>query len=686
MRNLEEEMSNMIERDPVSGNEVPPGAMPKEVRDDVDAKLSDGEYVLPADVVRYFGVAHIEKMVKQAKEGMVEMAQNGRINGKEDPRVEPHQAQQQAVPQPVPRQMAGGGYNFLPQDGSQPVQYPAMSQDGLSAAEELRKRQEAPVKMADGGYTSAANQILGNQNYGEAANQVLNTGGVSGFDAVRSLGRGFYGTNAVGGAGGMGSGGVETRTYINKAGERISVMFINGTPIADIPDGYVPDTPEGRAQFEQASVGSGEQVADPSSTWDEDGRDNAESNGWNDDKNAKYEDPAQNPYTMTGDDLLSRAQDLANPNKMLGNLGKVPGIGGLLGKGIDAARMAGHLDELEVINNAVDAQVAAGMLTTDEAAAIKAEINPKLDAEYSTAVDMLRKGPNGIQKLNDAYVNGVNVMPNDAVEAYRGPYTGNDDGATGSTGGSGGVGPVTTDVDANGTPVGTVGSTRITENPFGLQNPAGFSDASILRSTPLGANSTEASRNRIAGMLAPPPPEPPGMTTAGDNPWGFGADAALTQPPTPPTIGATRRVNRTGVTPPSPTGGSSLLPPPPEPGTYSGSSGSSGGSTGYQDNSSGAEDRRAEAAADRARETSQSQASDALSGFDDRVNSVVEKAEDGLATREEVEAIREEAERVRDALEARASGAGVGFAKGGLVARKAMRSPTPRRKIRTVER
>ena len=36
--------------DPVSGNAVPPGAMQNEVRDDIDAKLSEGEFVIPADV------------------------------------------------------------------------------------------------------------------------------------------------------------------------------------------------------------------------------------------------------------------------------------------------------------------------------------------------------------------------------------------------------------------------------------------------------------------------------------------------------------------------------------------------------------------------------------------------------------------------------------------------------------
>ena len=38
--------------DPVSGNEIPPGSMAKEVRDDIPAQLSEGEYVVPADVVQ----------------------------------------------------------------------------------------------------------------------------------------------------------------------------------------------------------------------------------------------------------------------------------------------------------------------------------------------------------------------------------------------------------------------------------------------------------------------------------------------------------------------------------------------------------------------------------------------------------------------------------------------------------
>jgi hypothetical protein len=67
--------------DPESGNEVPLGAMPEEVRDDIPAQLSEGEYVVPADVVRFYGVKFFEDLRTQAKTGYQEMEKNGRIGG-----------------------------------------------------------------------------------------------------------------------------------------------------------------------------------------------------------------------------------------------------------------------------------------------------------------------------------------------------------------------------------------------------------------------------------------------------------------------------------------------------------------------------------------------------------------------------------------------------------------------------
>lgn len=67
--------------DPVSGNEVPAGSQPEEVRDDVPIMASEGEYVIPADVVRFLGLDKIESLINKAKEGLKDLEAQGRIGG-----------------------------------------------------------------------------------------------------------------------------------------------------------------------------------------------------------------------------------------------------------------------------------------------------------------------------------------------------------------------------------------------------------------------------------------------------------------------------------------------------------------------------------------------------------------------------------------------------------------------------
>ena len=70
-----------MDRDAVSGNDVPSGSLAEEVRDDIPAQLSEGEYVVPADVVRFFGVKFFEDLRMQAKMGLAQMERSGRIGG-----------------------------------------------------------------------------------------------------------------------------------------------------------------------------------------------------------------------------------------------------------------------------------------------------------------------------------------------------------------------------------------------------------------------------------------------------------------------------------------------------------------------------------------------------------------------------------------------------------------------------
>jgi hypothetical protein len=95
-----------MKKDPVSGNEIPPGSMAKEVRDDIPAMLSEGEYVVPADVLRFYGVNFFEDLRNQAKSGLQGMEQNGRIGGEP---LSTQQVQQNMGQAPAPVQANQGG-------------------------------------------------------------------------------------------------------------------------------------------------------------------------------------------------------------------------------------------------------------------------------------------------------------------------------------------------------------------------------------------------------------------------------------------------------------------------------------------------------------------------------------------------------------------------------------------------
>ena len=70
--------------DPVSGNDVPPGSTQEEVRDDIPAQLSEGEFVFPADVVRFIGLEKLMMMRQEAKAGLQRMEDMGQMGNSEE--------------------------------------------------------------------------------------------------------------------------------------------------------------------------------------------------------------------------------------------------------------------------------------------------------------------------------------------------------------------------------------------------------------------------------------------------------------------------------------------------------------------------------------------------------------------------------------------------------------------------
>ena len=129
--------------DPVSGNEVPPGSMASEVRDDIPAQLSEGEYVVPADVLRFYGVKFFEDLRNEAKMGLSRMEQDGRIGG--EPVAGPGMgSSEDLTPEEMAElesmMMAVGGYVPQPAQPDPYMQQQAMYNQG------------APVAIGNSGY------------------------------------------------------------------------------------------------------------------------------------------------------------------------------------------------------------------------------------------------------------------------------------------------------------------------------------------------------------------------------------------------------------------------------------------------------------------------------------------------------------------------------------------------------
>ena len=189
-------------QDAVSGNEVPSGSMDQEVRDDVPAMLSEGEYVVPADVVRFHGVKLFEDLRMEAKIGLAKMESDGRIGG--EPMEVPQGEQEQA----------------LPFDVSELVVVEEKAEGGI-------------VGFSNGGDSQPTFTYTPNTKYGSTGS--ANTG-------------------------------FETRPYVNTADGRVVVMaFYNGQPMQVIPEGFVPQA-EFEAQQKAGTAATTTSTADMTDT------------------------------------------------------------------------------------------------------------------------------------------------------------------------------------------------------------------------------------------------------------------------------------------------------------------------------------------------------------------------------------------------------------------------------------
>jgi len=201
------------EVDPISGNEVPSGSLAEEVRDDVPAQLSEGEFVVPADVVRYIGLEKLMQMRDQAKSGLAQMEQEGQMGGSPAPEMQ------------MQPEMSGG---------MEDIDIDAMI-DGMEDSSVQSFDVGGFVKRDDGSWQYAG---------------PTEADGFEGANYADLMGSNF-GTVPT----------TDTMTYVNADGHKIYIPVIDGKPAYDAPEGYtlvasedVPDDPTTDPEAELAAA------------------------------------------------------------------------------------------------------------------------------------------------------------------------------------------------------------------------------------------------------------------------------------------------------------------------------------------------------------------------------------------------------------------------------------------------
>ena len=232
-----------------SRNKVPVGSLKKEVRDDIPINISEGEFVLPADVVRYHGLEKIMNMRQDAKSGLKLMDKMGQMGNSDqatlpdDIPFQPKNFQQGGInlqnPQIQNPQVMSEvqqtnqvpGVNVTPpgQMGMRPSIY---SQTGQTPFVQPQPPQAPQVGMPQA------------PSYAPPAYR-MPTGTAATPDFSKMIGAPFGQLQET-----------ETKRYVNPdTGEELYIPFVNGEPVYPIPAGYVA---EEKAKEEEKKEEAGE--------------------------------------------------------------------------------------------------------------------------------------------------------------------------------------------------------------------------------------------------------------------------------------------------------------------------------------------------------------------------------------------------------------------------------------------
>jgi hypothetical protein len=259
--------------DEVSGNEVPAGSLKEEVRDDIPAQLSEGEFVMPADVVRYHGLDKMMALRDEAKAGLQRMEAMGQMGNSEDavlPDDVPFDMNDLEVEddENEPLEMQGGG--FVQQQpygiGFQQQPYGTVSPRGMQP---MQGTGTFNVQSQFANYSQQPGQqfqpFQPTQPQPQPGQPVMPS-----YMGQPTGGQPTYTFEQMMPTVGSKS---ETREYRNEAGQVLYIPFIGGKPVYPIPDGYTEYRPEATAPVEPPTDTTAPTTVTDSGGGDDDRRD-----------------------------------------------------------------------------------------------------------------------------------------------------------------------------------------------------------------------------------------------------------------------------------------------------------------------------------------------------------------------------------------------------------------------------
>jgi len=298
-------------KDPATNNPVPVGSTQKEVRDDIPANLSEGEFVLPADVVRYHGLEKIMGFRDQAKDGLQKMEQMGQMGNSDEA----------TLPDGTPfKQMAVGG-NV---GGTPTIQQPTIIQPTI------------PAQQVQGTQTVAAqNPALRQSIYAQPQQPIQQPifpppqyiGGPAPIVGLPSRGPRYkqptdtastppnY-SDIIGAPFGQLQKS-ETRKYVNEEGLELYIPFVNDEPLYPIPNGYKYTEVVGKEKEKEEETGAVKttQTRAPDSSSDDGGSQAPDTK--------EYKVASQ----LMADDAARKGGILQDLTKTLGKLTKLSPVG-----------------------------------------------------------------------------------------------------------------------------------------------------------------------------------------------------------------------------------------------------------------------------------------------------------------------------------------------------------------------